>query len=99
MYLSWLQVCALVHAFAMAQNGYVSIDEEKQQILLYKNGIVVFQLPKMIVMPARLNQGAWSIQLIRGYHAPRLVFPPTYLEARFNETLLEAWGYDPTAEL
>ena len=60
MCLTWLQLCALVHAFAIAQNGYVSIDEEKQQVLLYKSGNVVFQLPRLIVMPAKLNQGAWS---------------------------------------
>jgi len=93
MYLSWMQVCAIVQAFAIAQNGYMSIDEERRQILLYKGGSVVFQLPKLIVVPAKLNQGAWTVHLIRGYHAPRLVFPPTYLEKRFNITLLEAWNH------
>jgi hypothetical protein len=93
MYLSWMQICAIVQAFAIAQHGYVSLDKERQQILLYTNGNIVFQLPRLMVMPAKLNQGAWTIHLIRGYHSPRLVFPPTYLEKRFNETLLEAWNH------
>jgi hypothetical protein len=91
MTLSWMQICAIVQTFAIAQNCYVSLDEERQQILLYKSGNVVFQLPKLIVVPATLNQGAWAIHLVRGYHQSRLVFPPTYLEHRFNDTLSEAW--------
>jgi hypothetical protein len=90
--ISWMQICAIAHAFAIAHNGHVSLDEEKHQILLYENGSVVFQLPKLIIVPAKLNPGAWAIHLVRGYHLPRLAFPPTYLEQRFNDLLLEAWN-------
>ena len=89
--LSWMQICAIAHAFAIAHNGYVSLDEEKQHALLYTNGNVVFQLPKLIIVPAKLNQGAWAVHQIHGYHLPRVVFSPTYLEKTLNETLLEAW--------
>jgi hypothetical protein len=94
MYLSWMQICAIVQAFAIAQNGHVSLDEDKQQILLYTSGNIIFQLPKLMVIPAKLNQGAWTIHLIRGYDSPRLAFPPTYFEKRFSETLLEAWNHE-----
>jgi hypothetical protein len=94
MYLSWMQVCAIVQAFAIAQNCHVSINDERQQILLYRDGRVVFQLPRLVISPARLNQGAWTIHVVQGYILPRLAFTPAYSELRFNQTLLEAWAVE-----
>jgi hypothetical protein len=99
MHLSWPQICAIVYSFAIAQNGHVSIDEEKKQILIYAKDNVLFQLPKLAVLPARLNQGAWTVQLIRGYDLPSLIFTPTYSVQRFNSTLLDAWNHENKVEM
>jgi hypothetical protein len=89
--MSWPQILAIVYSFAIAQNGHVSIDEEKKQIWIYAKDSVLFQLPRLAVIPARLNQGAWTVQRIRGYDRPSLIFAPSYSMRNFNSTLLDAW--------
>lgn len=96
--LSWKKICAIASAFAAAHDAFVSIDGERQRILMYRRDSVIFQPPKLVITAAAGRRNSPPmVHVVQGYGIPWIAFPSSHPTPPLNTTLLEAWAYSHIA--
>ena len=81
------QLMILVHAFALTQHAYVSVDKETGCVYIYENNKVIFHPSKIIISHVPYTDGAFYVCL----NTADVYFPPAFTPREMIKHLKTAW--------